>query len=270
MQIKIKTNAEDVSKAVKSAGGRQVKFALKNTVNDLAFQAKRGHKQYVNQVFDRPTRWTENATEVLKASPKAGSMRYLAAWVQLKETAFKGVGAVQYLKAQAKGGTRADKRSEKALRAKGILPPGYQTLVMPKYQNRYGNISGPLMVKILSYLRVFGEQGYNMNRNLSAAQRKTALKNMKRMHDNPDKYFVLYSKKQKRNIGIFERKAGRNANGLPNAEPILMFIRTPRYVKRYDLPSYVEKTVRRDWYRVWKLNYARALATMKIKTKPPE
>jgi hypothetical protein len=284
MEIKIKTNANDVSKAVKSAGGRQIKFALKNTVNDLAFLAKKDHKRYVNEVFDNPTRWTENATEVLKASQKAGSMRYLAAWVQLKATAFKSVGATQYLKAQAMGGKRADKRSEKLLLDKGILPPGMQTLVMPKYQDKHGNIRGSLMVKILSYLRSFSEQGYNMNRpyipsgrnGVTKAAIKAAARTQAAIEKNADKYFVLYNTRlqgQRRRssnqlpIGIFERKDSKGYGG--RIEPVLMFIPKPTYRKRYDLPTQVERVVRRDWFRIWKLNYAKALGSMKYKAGPP-
>lgn len=266
MRIKIGTDAMGVAQAMKSAAGRQVRFALTNTVNDLAFKAQSEHKRYANQVFDRPTRWTENATMVRKATKTVGSMRYLSAWVQLKGDAFKGNPATKYLKAQAMGGKRADKRSESALRAKGILPNGYQTLVMPKYQDKHGNIRGPLMVKILSYLRAFGEQGYNMNRNMSKAQRKAALRTMKAINQNADKYFVMTSRKTKKPVGIFERKSGRAQNGMQKAEPVLMFIRSPTYTKRYDLPGHVVRTIRKTWRSTWKRNYAKAIATMKYRT----
>jgi len=264
MDIKIGTNAEDVAKAIKSAGNRQVRFALANTVNDLAFDAQRRHKNYVNQVFDRPTRWTEKATQVRKATKTVGSMRYLSAWVQLKGDAFKGTPPTKYLKAQAMGGKRADKRSEAALRAKGILPQGMQTLVMPKYQDKNGNIRGPFMVKLLSYLRAFGEQGYNMNRNMSKAQRKAALRTMKAINQNSDKYFVLTSKKTKKPVGVFERKSGKGKTGLGNIEPVLMFIPAPNYKKRYDLPEQVMRSVKRDWFKKWKVNYAKAVSSMKV------
>lgn len=273
MRIRIGTDAMDVAKAMKSAAGRQVKFALVNTVNDLAFEAQRDHKRYANRVFDRPTRWTENATQVRKATRlatnrKTGNpnMRYMAAWVQLKGDAFKGTPPTTYLKAQAMGGKRADKRSEKALRVKGILPQGYQTLVMPKYQDRYGNIRGPLMVKILSYLRAFGEQGYNMNRNLTAAQRKAALRTMKAINQNADKYFVLKNRKTKKPVGIFQRMSGTGKNGMQKIEPILMFIPNPTYKKRYDLKDQVMRIVTRRRQNTWQRNYARALSTMKYRT----
>lgn len=273
MRIRIGTDAADVAKAMKSAMGRQINFALVNTVNDLAFEAQKDHKKYANKVFDRPTRWTENATQVRKAvrtqfsrSTGARMMRYMQAWVQLKDDAYKGTAPTTYLKAQAMGGKRADKRSESALRAKGILPQGMQTLVMPKYQDKHGNIRGPLMVKILSYLRAFGEQGYNMNRNLTAAQRKAALRTMKAMNQNADKYFVLTSRKTKKPVGIFERKAGKATSGMQNIEPVLMFIPAPTYKKRYDLKDQVMRVVTRRRNNTWQRNYARAISTMKYRT----
>lgn len=262
MEIRLKTDAADVAKAIKSVGQRQLNFALSNTINDLAFQGKKDHVPYVNKVFDRPTKWTENALEVLKASRNPGGPRWLRAYVQFKATAFKGTPPTKYLKAQAMGGTRADKRSEVALRAKGILPPGYQTIVMPKYQDRYGNIRGSLMVKILSYVRAFGEVGYNMNRSYTKAQKTSLDKMLAKQQQNPDKYFVMTSRKSKKPIGIFERK-GNGPAGRGKIEPILMFVPTPKYTKRYDLPSLVVKTVRQNWRQRWSINYARAALSMK-------
>jgi hypothetical protein len=281
MDIKIKTDAEDVSKAIKSAAGRQVRFALNKTLNDLAFMAKADHKKYVNKVFDRPTKWTENATEVLKSSTAAKSSRRMKAIVQLKATAFKSVGATQYLKAQAIGGKRADKRSEKMLIDKGILPQGMQTLVMPKYQDRHGNIRGSLMVKILSYLRAFSEQGYNMNRayvpsgknGVTKAALRAAARTEAAMAKNDDTYFVLYNTRLKGHrrrstnrlpIGIFKRLGRKSKrNPLGNIEPVLMFIPRPTYTKRYDLVDQVETTIRKNYLSRWQSNYAKALATMK-------
>jgi hypothetical protein len=279
MQIKIKTDSEDVSKSMRSAAGRQITFALNNTLNDLAFMAKKDHKRYVNKVFDRPTKWTENATEVLKSSRSAKSERNMKAIVKLKATAFKAVGATQYLKAQAMGGTRADKRSEKLMRDKGILPDHHQTLIMPKYQDKHGNIRGSLVVKILSYLRSFSEQGYNMNRPYIPEGRngrtKAAIKAAERTEaaiaKNADKYFVLTSRKTGKKIGIFERKGRATKNNpLGNIEPVIMFIPTPRYTKRYDLPGQVEGVVKRRWLDRWQSNYAKALATMKTTKGRPK
>lgn len=281
MRISIKTDAEDVGKAINSTAGRQVSFALNKTLNDLAFKAKKDHKKYVNKVFDRPTKWTENATEVLKSSTAAKSSRRMKAIVQLKATAYGGVGATQYLKAQAMGGKRADKRSEKMLIDKGILLRGMQTIVMPKYQDRHGNIRGSLMVKILSYLRAFNEQGFSMNRAYipkskngpTKAQLKAAANTEAAMAKNSDTFFVLYNTRlqgQRRRssnripIGIFKRlgKASKR-NPMGRIEPVIMFITKPNYQKRYDLPTQVETTVRRDWWNRWQSNYAKALATMK-------
>jgi hypothetical protein len=241
--------------------------------------AKKDHKRYVNKVFDRPTKWTENATEVLKSSRSAKSTRNMKAIVKLKATAFKAVGATQYLKAQAMGGVRADKRSEKLMRDKGILPSGYQTIVMPKYQDRHGNIRGSLVVKILSYLRSFSEQGYNMNRpyipegknGITKAAIKASQRTEAAIAKNADKYFVLTNRKTGKKIGIFERKGRATKNNpLGNIEPVLMFVPTPRYTKRYDLPGQVEGVVKRHWLNRWQSNYAKALATMKTTTGRPK
>jgi len=274
MDIRIGTNAADVAKAMRSAGDRQIKFALSNTVNDLAFDAQRRHKNYTNQVFDRPTRWTQNATRVWKSTYRSPSnMRYLAAWVGLNPEGGKGGNTpLQYLRAQATGGQRKDKRYEVMLKRKGILPSNMQTIVMPKYQDRYGNIRGSLVVKILSYVRAFSEVGYNMNRPYvpSGAKgiTKTALRAASRtkaaMDKNADTYFVMksansFGRGPSEGVGI----ARRYANG--KVEPILMFVVKPTYQKRYDLKDQVMRSVKRDWFKRWKTNYAKAVAGMKVK-----
>ena len=257
MQIKITTDAKRMGSVMKSASGKQVRFALKNTLNDVAFDVTREHKNYVREVFDKPTPWTEKALEVYKA--RANRM---AASVAMKTQAFKGNPPTKFLAAQAMGGKRKLKRYEQALYRKGILPEGMVTLPTRKYRNRYGNISGPLTVQILSFLRAFGEMGFNMNRARTKAEMKAAARTRRAQRENPTKFFVKYKAgtfayEKGQAIGIFKSLPGGKD------EPVLMFIAAPTYKKRYDLVEHSLYTIQKLWLRSWLKNYRFALETMR-------
>src|SRR5690606_37168676 len=78
-----------------------------------------------------------------------------------------GVDPQHVLQAQEFGGRRADKKSEVALRRAGILPAGYQTVIpdppYPGSDDGRGNLRGPFVQQLLSYLQAYSEVGFKAN-----------------------------------------------------------------------------------------------------------
>lgn len=128
-----------------SATGRYIHAALRSEMQE---------------VFDRPTPW---ALGGLRFQQPTRARPLVRIW--LEEFGGKGIAAAQFLAAEIEGGPRRHKRFERALIAKGLMPPG--TFATPGAQapiDAYGNVPGSFIVRMLSDLQAFGEQGYRANR----------------------------------------------------------------------------------------------------------
>lgn len=136
---------------------RQVPFATSKALNSTARHVKRSVDEAILRVFDRPTPYTQRALRVTYATKAR-----LEAYVGFKDAAGKGVSANQYLWPQVHGGGRRQKRSEKALSNVG-LPGGYAIPGAGAQIDAYGNMSRGQIIKLMSYLQAFGEQGYRAN-----------------------------------------------------------------------------------------------------------
>lgn len=140
-------------------------------LNDVAFAGQAAMRQALRSAFDRPTTWIANSPKVATATssrlqatvaPTAGRAD------RLPTTGGKvGVDPQHVLQAQAFGGRRADKRSEVRLRRIGVLPAGYQIVIpatpFPGSEDGHGNLRGPFVVQVMSYIQAFGDDGYRAN-----------------------------------------------------------------------------------------------------------
>ena len=185
----------------------------------------------VEKVFDRPTPYTRNAF-FIKPATKAK----LIATVGLKDelATSKGTPASKYLAPQIFGGQRRIKRFEKALVYAGIMPPGMIAVVPNKPSwaatiDPYGNISSGLIVRLLSYFRAFGQQGYSAN--MTDKGRKRIAKRGKSANGfssiNGVVYFVSNGSGHLPR-GIW---AKRGTHGVDVA-PVLLFVKPARYIRR--------------------------------------
>lgn len=125
--------------------GREVVLALRNAMGE---------------VFDRPTPWAQRGVLQTLASRSRPVFT-----VYLEESPNKGTPAADFLAAEIEGGERKHKRFEKALIAKGLMRAGaYAVPGNQAPRDAYGNVPGPFIVRMLSDLQAFGEQGYRANR----------------------------------------------------------------------------------------------------------
>ncbi len=85
--------------------------------------------------------------------------------IWLEETPGKGIPAARFLGPEIEGGSRSVKRFERALQIKGLMPTG--SFAVPAAQaplDAYGNVPASFIVRMLSDLQAFSEQGYRANR----------------------------------------------------------------------------------------------------------
>ncbi|NHC62189.1 hypothetical protein [Paenalcaligenes suwonensis] len=135
---------------------KQVPYATSIALNNIAKAAELHVKGLMPNVFDRPTPFTLRSLRLERANK-----RKLEAKLSFKDFAGKGVAASTYLWPQVHGGGRKKKRFEHSLSQVG--PSTYYVPAGGAEQDAYGNMSRGQLVKVLSYLQAFGEQGYRAN-----------------------------------------------------------------------------------------------------------
>lgn len=238
---------------------RQVRFATSQALNETAFAARLNVQAEMRSVFDRPTPWIQKTIFVKPAKPAQ-----LEAQIYPEYLGGKSVEPSKVLWAEVFGGDRRAKRSERALRRIGVLPPG-MVIVPGKGAplDAYGNIPGSFLVRLLAYFEAFGEQGYSSNMNDKGRARLAKVKRSNgALKVRGVQYFVSYGKgtrmtravnaqgqlsrpdgqAQHLPAGIWSR-TGTHGSGI---KPILMFVRAPRYSVRLRIRDVVEATVQRE------------------------
>lgn len=158
-----------VQKQLAALSDRQIREASAKALNDAAFQLRRDMQTHMRSTFDRVTPWMVRSVNFKPATADKLEATVMPTYrSDVGTTGGKqGVDPQHVLQAQEYGGRRADKRSEVRLRKAGILPNGYQTAIpatpFPNSDDGRGNLRGPFVTQLLSYLQAFGEAGYRAN-----------------------------------------------------------------------------------------------------------
>lgn len=223
---------EQMEKKVRIAGGialtKTAKIAQKNMQTEMM------------RVFDRPTRWTLNATYVRPATKQNNN----EVKIGLKDAELKnrGVPPVNHLYAQIHGGTRQQKRHEVALQRIGVLPPGWRIVPGQGAElDRYGNMKSQQIVQIMSYFRSFGEQGYKANS--TAQTRKRLQRGTKKKAGRS--YFVAYPGRERTKHlqpGIYVVRHSALGSAI---KPVMIFVKEARYTPRLQWYKIVNDTFER-------------------------
>lgn len=202
-------NQKELTDLLGKLAGGELRKAYALALNDTGFMVRGKQVAALNGAFDRVTPFVGRSPKVFKATAEKLSVS-IAPTLHTDRSAFVrggkvGVDPQDVLQAQAEGGRRRDKRSEVILRRAGILPNGMQTSIpktpYPGSDDGRGNLRGPFLVQLISYLQAFGEQGYRANmtaRRKRNLQRGTAKQVGRR-------YFVSYGRLRGHHLaaGIF-------------------------------------------------------------------
>ncbi len=228
---------------------RQIPYGTMLALNRTATRVQEAEVNEMRGVFDRPTPYTLSALRIRKAT-KAN----LTAYVEPKNMATKAISADKYLAPQILGGSRGQKRFERALIAVGAMPQGY--VAVPGSGARfdaYGNMSRGQIVQILAYFRAFPEVGYRAN--MSAAGRGRLARGSRR---NMGYSYFVAGPGGSLPPGIWQRFAFSEGHAI---RPVLIFVKSTMYRKRLDFDVVAEKTVEKYFEGDFRLAMMQAAAT---------
>lgn len=247
LRLTEKSFAKDVKSATKyltSLEKKQIPFAKMQAINELAFKTREFEKRVIRRSFDRPTRFTQNATQYDKAKNK----RNIKALVYIRDQATKGNAPVKYIYPNVEGGRRNLKSYERLLQARGILPPGMYTVPAKSAPlDRYGNLPKGQITKMLSHLGAARDSAQNTDFTRRRLKSGKLAKRRKRAV-----YFL------KPNVGIFLR------SGSGVVQPYLIFTRAPNYkANGFDFYGAANKYVAKNFRRVFDKQLARAIKNAK-------
>jgi len=209
----------DVSAIARQLDAQQKRIPIATAIalTKTAVKVREALYAEMRQVFDRPTPYTLNSLYLKPATPAR-----LQARVWLKDDTFKGTPATKYLDPQIRGGDRNLKRFERALRAIGALPPGW--FAVPgsgAVLDAFGNMDRGQLVRVLSYLRAFGEQGYKANMTATSRKRFTKRTRLSYFVGRPGKGGNKFP------LGVWERIDFGQAGGA--VRPVLIFVQRVSY-----------------------------------------
>lgn len=212
---------------------RQLPYATSLALNRVGQHIMDALVRVTGEVFDRPTPYTMRALRLARATKDN-----LVATVEYRDGAGKGLSADKYLPPHVLGGGRRLKRSERALARVG-LPMGTFTVPAAGAElDAYGNMSRGQIVRLLSYLQAFGEQGYRAN-STSRSRARTAkvgrtADGYKRI--NGVQYFVSRGKgsmsgnrEQRLAAGVWQKSGTHGAD----VKPVLLAVAEPSYAQRF-------------------------------------
>jgi hypothetical protein len=230
-ELKVKSNIADMARWLTAVERRQLPFATALALTRTAQDVLEISRQEMERVFDRPTPYTLNSIAMRPASKSR-----LSAEVFFREFAGKGVAGGKYLKAEVYGGARAGKRSELLLRSAGLLRSDeFWVPAKGLPLDSYGNVPAGQMNRMLSQLR---------------AQRDTAQNASGRRKRSETRFFVPREGSALPR-GVWERF------GSKAVRPVLIFVKPPRYTKRFDFYG----IARRESLRLLPVNFRIALQT---------
>lgn len=174
--IEIKAENEGAIQLAKMLGvtvSKQIPFAKVLGVTRTAQRVKAGEIDVMQARFDRPTPFTINSLMLRPATKARPEAR-----VWFRDFAPKGTPAQRYLGPQAFGGARSQKRMERALIRFGLMDADeFAVPASGAELDPFGNVNRGQVVRILSALQAFGQQGYTANRSASRRSQRKSAKN---------------------------------------------------------------------------------------------
>jgi len=229
--------AEAQASRLKKLIDNDIPEATAQAINWTSYNLRERLQDEIKSVFDRPTRFTIDSIEVIKARPDRPE-----ATVRLKDYSSKAAPAAVWLAPQVYGGDRRDKRSETLLRDRGVLPAGmYVAPGSGMKLDSMGNVGKGQMQKIIS----------GLGASFDPYQRSTS---SKRSIGTRKRFFVMM--KGKRPLGIAER-FGRQRE---QVRLVLAFISKPRYQERFDFFGIAERFVEEDLPKTFERAMARRVS----------
>ena len=218
---------------------KQVRFAAKNALNNVAFKAMRDGRAHVQSKLNKPTPWTVKAWYLRRLATKT-NLSASVGWSDYLSNK-RGEAAEYYLGQHWTGGKRKQKAYEAHMQRTGLLPAGYFTVPgkaaeeMKMIDGR-GNFKGGAIVAIMSGLGAFDQRGFTANASVRQSKKRSANKSASK--------HVYWAGKPGKNtphgIWALDEKYGKGRGRL---RPIMIFVSRTKYRKRLDLDNIAASAV---------------------------
>lgn len=270
MSIKLSVDDVLMSSFVKKLA-KQGRYAAKLTLNETATALKEEAVKDLAGEFNKPTAWALRGIYA-KYSRDGSDSAYVG--VNDKNNSKQSRTQFNTLAPHFIGGERKAKAFETVLKRVGILPAGWFA-VAGKDAKEAGvldgndNIKPGFITQIISYFEAFGANGYRANATDKSRARKAKISRKDGYKTiNGWVYFVSHPGVR---VGAGAWRHGRvnhlapgiwGKRGIHGREvvPIIMFVRSDSYRKRFDLDARAQEAVQ-DLDERYKRNLARALET---------
>ena len=239
-KVVMRSNIKQVLKEL-GAFERDIPFILKETANDIAFEAIRKIKAEVQGKLHIRKKYIPNAWRVRKAEKsRLYAELYVDDWSWQKRV----------LEHHYYGGDRQRKGIEKAMIHLGLIdkdeiltpPPGVK-------------IRPSTYVQIMSQLKLFSKAGFVANETKRSRTRKK-----RQGKDKVRYFFVRKGNRQGLHPGVYARKEGSS-----HLKCILRVASRPHYKKRLDAESIVRKVIERRMRTTLAANVEKAWAFRRAK-----
>lgn len=242
--IQITVDPRQIIGEINAIHARHLPYALARALTLTAKAAQARATQQLPRGFDKPTPYTMRSIRIIPAKSKA---QVISTTVFVQDEASKGTSPGKYLEPGIEGGSRRVKRFERQMQWSGMMPKGafaVPTSFAPL--DRYGNLPAAYLVRMLSILRSWGQQGYRANETDAGEKRRK--KREKRSGTFPTDFFAAGARSVTRNHGpqsgrgylppgVYQRKESRWGSAI---RPILLFVNGVHYNKRYAFAGIVE------------------------------
>lgn len=253
LSISFEADLDQLRTEMPEWAGRRINSITRNALNDAIVDGVWAEQDKIRGVFDRPTPLTQKSVLYRRATNET-----LTAWVFIRDEASGGTAPSKYLMPQVLGGPRGAKRFEAALRAMGVMAADEFAIPAAGYKrDAYGNVPGSTIVSILSQLKAHRNVGFMMN--------ETARSKARNVKAGKARYFVPNEASDRRQMGwgklprgIYERKG--NA-----IRAVFVFVRQPKYRKRYDFGQAAQAKVGRVFWAYWQRHFYAELAKRTVR-----
>jgi len=247
IRISVKADFTDIQRMFARLDPAAIAKASAVALNKTAEQAKSEVNVSLPRIFDRPTPYTLGALRTINATQSSQK-----AEVTFQGAGGRGISAHKFLAAEATGGRRRDKASEKLLQAKGILPAGWHIAPGPAAQlDPYGNMKIGELLRILAFFQTF-TSARGARSNLSAERAAKRKKGTRKTYGY--EYFAMrpgekWPSGRAAQPGIYKRTfigTGARGGSLTAIDLMLTFIRPASYTPRLQFIETIQRVVARD------------------------
>jgi hypothetical protein len=243
---------KDMQAELKDFSERRLNAAVATALTRTAVQVREKVKSAMVTLLDRPTPYTLRQLKYVGATARKPAAAVGFGVVEITDSVgnrlrFQDIGASEtpagkYLNPQIEGGTRRDKRFEKALRAVGVLPAGWLAVPGERAKtDQYGNQSIGEIRQILSWFDA-AELVAGSRQNMRQDGRDKRKKGTKKTAGF--EYFASLpgarrtfqragggTGSKKMQPGIYRRTATAFGSRI---EPVVIFVNKASYRKRFD------------------------------------